>query len=268
MNIVLFVFSGTGNTRFAAQAIAKRFEGETVKLRSIEHHRDDAQKDIDDSDLVGIGYPIYGSDLPKIVKTFVASLAGKSKPAFVFCTQLLFSGDGAAVGGRLLRNQGFSVRWQEHFLLPNNISDVGFLRLFAKASPEAIRKRTERTAVRFVNRIRSGRTFRKGSNPLSLILGLFQRVPFRAMEESWANSRLRVDQELCVGCGICVRACPTRNFELTATKAVPGDACTLCYRCVNHCPVGAIRLAGNAKVVPYRGPLNETTWQELSGDSF
>jgi len=268
MNIVLFVFSGTGNTRFAAQAIADRFDGETVKLRSIEHHMDDAQKDVDDSDLVGIGYPIYGSDLPKIVKTFLANLTGKGKPCFVFCTQLLFSGDGAAVGGRLLRKRGFSVRWQEHFFLPNNISDVALLRLFKRAAPEIIRERTLRKAAAFVRRIRRGHLCRKGSNPFSLALGLLQRIPFRAMEESWATTRLRVDKDLCVGCGICVNACPTDNFVLVEHKALPGKACTLCYRCVNHCPVGAIHLAGNAKVVAYRGPKNETTWQELSGDSF
>lgn len=56
------------------------------------------------SDICGFGYPIYGSDLPEIVKNFISGLETvKNKKAFMFCTQWLWSGDGAAEGRRYLR---------------------------------------------------------------------------------------------------------------------------------------------------------------------
>ncbi len=52
-----------------------------------------------------------------------------------------------------------------------------------------------------------------------------------------------IDQELCTGCGRCIRACPTAALSLLdATAAVNVEKCTGCGLCVQECPLGAIAL--------------------------
>ena len=65
---------------------------------------------------------------------------------------------------------------------------------------------------------------------------------------------------IAIGCGLCEKLCPMKNITLMDQKAVSGDRCTMCYRCVNRCPGQALTLLGK-KVVEH------TTFQRISGEA-
>ena len=51
-----------------------------------------------------------------------------------------------------------------------------------------------------------------------------------------------IDKETCIGCGICVDACPQEVLEVVdGTSTVTNeDACIACGDCLEECPMGAI----------------------------
>lgn len=53
---------------------------------------------------------------------------------------------------------------------------------------------------------------------------------------------LQLDQEACVGCGMCATVCPHRVFAINDRKAaiVDFDACMECGACARNCPAMAI----------------------------
>lgn len=53
---------------------------------------------------------------------------------------------------------------------------------------------------------------------------------------------IRVLNDKCVGCKICVPTCPFGAINVVERKAVIGDACTLCGSCVPSCKFQAIEL--------------------------
>jgi ferredoxin len=59
--------------------------------------------------------------------------------------------------------------------------------------------------------------------------------------------KVKVDEETCIGCGVCVDTCP-EVFELADDKAiakvneVPKDLVESCKEAADNCPVEAIEL--------------------------
>lgn len=54
---------------------------------------------------------------------------------------------------------------------------------------------------------------------------------------------VKVNQELCIGCGTCIGTCPVEALELKDGKAVyKGEGCIECGACTGACPVEALSL--------------------------
>jgi electron transfer flavoprotein alpha subunit len=52
--------------------------------------------------------------------------------------------------------------------------------------------------------------------------------------------QIRIDNEKCIGCEICIALCPFGALEMVDGKARVNDQCTLCGACADECPEGAI----------------------------
>ncbi len=53
---------------------------------------------------------------------------------------------------------------------------------------------------------------------------------------------IRIDKDLCIGCGICEGQCAFAAIEMEDDIAKVGDNCTLCGACVEECEPGAITI--------------------------
>lgn len=261
---VIFYFSGTGNTWWVSQELARQLKdrGLAAEAFSIEGTaREKAASLISESSLVGFGYPIYGSDLPRPMIDFIATLPRVSgKKSFVFCTQWLWSGDGAALGASFLTRKGFAVPWGEHFLMPNNVT-VSITHLPYTNDPvrlEKVRRRAGKKIKRFAARIAEGKAFRHGFNHGASFLGSLQRAPFRRVFHKLQND-ISIDSTTCIDCGDCVRLCPTGNLFHENSAILTRGNCIICLRCYNFCPVAALKHMGrrhrHSLGEPYRGPI-------------
>ncbi|MFV0437695.1 MAG: FAD-binding protein [Desulfopila sp.] len=53
---------------------------------------------------------------------------------------------------------------------------------------------------------------------------------------------LKLNEEICIGCGICEANCPFGVIEMADGLPRIGDGCTLCGACVENCEVGALSI--------------------------
>ena len=66
-------------------------------------------------------------------------------------------------------------------------------------------------------------------------------------------STLQLDQEACIGCGMCEVVCPHRVFRQENRKARirDFDGCIECGACATNCPAAAIRLTPGVGCAAY-----------------
>ncbi|PKK98287.1 MAG: hypothetical protein CVV57_08460 [Tenericutes bacterium HGW-Tenericutes-2] len=256
LKVAIFQFSGTGNTYYISQRIQEEMREKRIicDLYSIESLKESNHL-VDHYDVIGLGYPVYGSSIPRIVRKWMDGLRFRTdKRGFVFCTQMMFSGDGAAYAARILRKKGYKILEQEHFNMPNNITDYKIFRSKKEINYEKIERKNTKKIKRFVKNILLEKKYLKGSNPISLLLGLTQRVPYTLFERRMMNHAIMLEPN-CILCGKCVELCPTKNFVIKDDSLKVRNRCILCYRCINHCPVQALHTNKKTLVEkPYHGP--------------
>jgi ferredoxin len=83
-------------------------------------------------------------------------------------------------------------------------------------------------------------------------------------------SSLKLDQEACIGCGMCTTVCPHAVFALAQKKAhlVDLDGCMECGACAINCPVKAITVTPGVGCAAYiiKKWLKGTRFESMAGN--
>lgn len=265
----LFYFSGTGNTKWAAEVLAEYLQklGMQTDLHSIESletaDREKLAEILAASEHVILGYPTYGSGMPRIVRNFISRLPETvgGKRLSVFCTHACFTGDGNVYFRKALSLKGYHMACSFQIALTTNFN-VAILpfSLFRPHSGAKLEKRKQKARARLAKMakaIRYDKTHIDGTLPHQIILGSFQRCLFRMAEHSLPEKFYFIKQR-CISCGACVKNCPAQNWSFDSDGELKSaGTCFLCFRCYNSCPTLAINFGKKTdpeKFIRYKGP--------------
>ncbi len=234
-------FSGTGNTKYCVEYVLNQV-GSNGASYAIESEEVIAAAK--SSDEIVFGYPVYYSNLPKIVREFIVSNAElwRGKKIFVIATMGLFSGDGAGCSARLFKKYGAEILGGLHLKMPDCIGDVKLLKKSLAENRKTILEAEHKMDLA-INRINNGKFPQEGLNFFYRIAGVFgQRLYFSGKTKRYFT-KIRTDESKCVKCGLCASLCPMSNIVIADT-VVYRDKCTMCYRCFANCPKQAITIIG------------------------
>lgn len=232
--IGIYVFSGTGNTRKCAEALETALSEQGVSVGF--HEISDGSETASERDLV-ICYPIYGFNMPAILKPFCHNLPHESRIWFLKTSgePLHLNDNSSAEMIRILQKKNCRIIGEFHYIMPYNM-------VFRHTDEQAslMWKTAQERIPKAAQMIAEGK-----ETPI--------RPPFSAkaisalcLIEHWfypKNGRLfRVDNGKCVRCMKCVNNCPTKNISFSDGKLHFGQNCIGCVRCSFRCPTEAIHI--------------------------
>ena len=239
-------FSGTGNSKYAAELFCKEYDKGSCAY-SIEDPK--AVTAVTGADLIIFAYPVQFSTVPKILRDHITDQneLWLNKKVFIIATMGLFSGDGSGMLGRLLQSCGAKVIGGLHLKMPDSIADEKALKRPLEKNRELV-KQADQKIKEAVKRLKAGDPTQEGIGLLYRLAGFFGQRAYFGHKTARYSSKLKIDKDKCIGCGICERLCPMKNISIKEQNAVSGDRCTMCYRCINKCPKQAITLLGKRVV--------------------
>lgn len=240
---MVFYFSGTGNSQFAALRLAEMLGDQQVV--SINRYLKSGERAVVRSDrpLVFVA-PTYSWRLPKVVEQWImeAEFQG-NRDAYFVLTCGGSCGNAAAYAEKLCVKKGLRFMGLAPVVMPEN-----YLALFPTpdgAECRRIMENAEPTIAALGERIQAGQQFgrpdislgeRLESGPVNpLFYALFVH-----------DKGFRVS-ERCVSCGKCALRCPLNNIALTKGRPVWKGNCTHCMACIGGCPTGAIEYKSKSK---------------------
>lgn len=254
---MIYYFTGTGNSLWAAKAIGQGI-GECTE--NIMIHRDE-EKVVCHDPVIGFVFPTYMMDLPWIVKEFLMKLNITSN-CYTFVVMTSNHGksghsfknlDRCLSLSRANLSAGFDLQMPGNCLVSTEEENTERL----QNAPSHIQQIVQFVKARKTNFISDGSRPKKNFVSDSFFYG----------EHSLKRLTLIKDFEVtdnCNGCEICVSVCPLNNIQIIDGKASHGHECAACYACLHWCPQNAVRVdAPNIKDRPqYHHP--EITSKEIS----
>ena len=219
---VIYCFSGTGNSLYAANKISAEINAEVVNMKSGGECN---------ADVIGIVFPVYFFGLPKTVERFLGELRVTNKKAYIF-TVITKGGFAAGADGavnELLKKQGVSLSYSVKIAMVRN-----YLPEFGPNDSASLWKRIDSRLDRVISDIK-----RRAVSRITPYTALN-----KAMHQNYPPLKTDCGKFFAVNgcrhCGTCAYVCPNRNITMENGSPKFGSNCELCFGCVHICPANAI----------------------------
>lgn len=258
---MIFYFSGTGNSKWAAKTLALETGDTLVSIPEV--IKSDSSFTLEKDEHVGFIFPIHGWRVPNIVKEFLTKLTIKTLGEDTshvkhYCFCLVTAGD--SIGKAMERfqqqlknvtvNDALSLKAVCSLIMPESYVGLPGMDVDTKEKELEKKELASKQLKEFSNILKQRP--HKDSNQIwgwnQLIRGpipSFFSGPVGGFFERFliTDKPFHVDSRRCVKCGICANVCPVSDikgglgFE---PEWLHNGKCLTCFSCYHHCPHHAI----------------------------
>ena len=241
-------FTATGNSLY----VAKRIGG---KLLSIPKLMKQNEISIED-DSIGIISPVYGGDMPRMVKAFLGKANLKTKYLFFISTYGMSYSVVKINAIEAMNKNGLKPDYVNAVkMIDNYLPGFEMQDQIDNAYKKDIEGQIDQICKDIID---------KKKNVYSL--GMLQMLAKAFINNTMGKvifdrsaAKKYIVNDDCIRCGICAKVCPADNI-IVDNKVSFLNKCEVCYACLHNCPKNAIHLKNERSVKRFRNEhigLNE-----------
>ena len=224
---MIFYFSGTGNSVWAARQLARLTDDEAYDITNLKE-----LPDIENAKQIGFVFPVYAWGVPEIMADFAKKLPKPQVFTFGVCT---CGGDAGLTMKQFSKlyplRSSYSLRMPNNYIIgsnPDNEDEI--LQKITAAREELERMAQELHRQERIYRVHEG-----------ALPGVKSRLVNFGFNKFARNAKPFFAGDSCNGCGQCAGNCPAHAITLRDGKPVWAGQCFQCLRCINECPRQAIQ---------------------------
>ena len=237
---MIYYFSGTRNSRYAAMRIGGIVEEEVRFIPSLDAYAEELDPSLDKS--VGLVFPVYAWGVPPIVMEFIGRLREsmidgiKKKGIPLWCVATCGDETGMAVEmlRKALGKRGLTLSGAWSLIMPN----VYVLLPGFGTDPKDVERQKLQDAIGRLDHISD--CIKQGRWEEDVHLGPMPRLKttlvYPLFRRWGVNTKKWHYTDACIGCGKCAGACPVGNIVIADGRPVWGSDCTSCCACFHVCP--------------------------------
>ena len=240
MRALLLYYTGTFNTRYITNIIEKRLVLAGFRVDKLEIDGFTKPISLANYDLIGLGYPIYAFNTPKIFIKYLKALKfNNSAKYFIYKN----SGETYAANNssswqikHILKKNKCILKNEHHFVMPYNIH----FRFEDNCIKEMLHYDDKLADILVYEITHDIEKVIKSNWVYNFNSWLFLIQRFGAKIN---HSFYTVNYDRCIHCNLCVNTCPTKNIEVKPDgKLRFKNDCQMCMRCSLNCPKDAIKI--------------------------
>jgi flavodoxin/NAD-dependent dihydropyrimidine dehydrogenase PreA subunit len=246
---MIFYFSGTGNSLYAAKNIAENNKEQLISIAAAMSNGDKSfEYTLKEDEVIGFVYPIYAWGPPKMVIDFIEKLKlinNKSNYVFTVATCGDNIGNAVKLLGKVLDKKGLPLNSAFSIRMPNNYIIMGNV---DKKEREEKKLSEADKQLENINKVISEKQkgvyqIVKGFMPMILTSVVNPMFNKHAMD----TKKFYVNEK-CTGCGLCEKVCNCQNIAIKDKKPVWSDKCSQCLACLHYCPTRAVQYGKGTEV--------------------
>lgn len=248
---MIFYFSGTGNTKWAAEYISRMTNENLISIPEV--LKGDFHFNIKAGERIGFCFPVHGWRPPFIVRDFIHRLNIDDASGH-FCYALATCGDDVGLTfeylNKDLKEIGLHTDSVFSVIMPESYVGFSFMNVDKKEKRDTKKEKGVEILQNLVQHIveckKGLRIVNESHWPKinSNVIGSY-------FVSKMVNDRpFRVKEDLCVKCGICADVCPVDNIKGGSgcqPEWLHNGLCTTCFACYHHCPYHAIEFGKRTK---------------------
>ena len=234
---MIIYFSGTGNSRFVAEAIADRLNDEVVSANT--YIKENRKGSFTSETPWVFVFPVYLSTMAQPLSKFIreSEFKGNDKAYFI-ATCASAVGASPNLASIICKEKNFKFMGLARVQMPQN-----YIAMFKMTEKDEIERRVSeavKNADTLTEVIKSGKDFEtKFASKFEHKMTDFVEVLYVNFFTSTKNFKAT---DACTGCGLCEKQCALNNIKMENGKPKWIKNCSHCMCCINSCPKAAIEI--------------------------